>query len=248
MSLHRLPEAILLDMDDTILSAYGEPEKAWKVVAAEFDAALSGLPAAALADAVSSFGRRFWSDRDMHKHWRLNLEEARRRIVAGALAELAEAGHAVPDASLATAIADRYTSYRREQMHLFPGTVETLEHLRQAGVKLALITNGAAHTQRAKVERFELLRWFHHIQIEGEAGFGKPEERAYRHALESLDVAAASTWMIGDNLEWEVEVPQRLGMRGIWCDAYGQGLPPDSTIRPDKIIHRLPDLLNEIAA
>lgn len=238
-----LPQAILLDMDDTILSAYGEPEKAWKVVAAEFDAALLGISMEALAAAVTDFGRRFWSDRSMHKHWRLNLEEARHRIVAGALAELANQGHAVPDTAVAHSIAERYTSYRQEQMHLFPGTLETLAQLKAQGVKLALITNGAAATQRAKVQRFDLAHRFDHIQIEGEHGFGKPEEQAYRHALEILGVEASDTWMVGDNLEWEVEMPQRFGMRGIWCDAYGQGLPPDTHIRPDRIIHRLPELL-----
>jgi len=31
-----LPRAMLIDMDDTILSAYGRPEIAWNNVAAEF--------------------------------------------------------------------------------------------------------------------------------------------------------------------------------------------------------------------
>ena len=51
---------------------------------------------------------------------------------------------------------------------------------------LALVTNGAAETQRAKIERFELAHRFHHIQIEGEFGQGKPELAVYRHALERL--------------------------------------------------------------
>ena len=62
------------------------------------------------------------------------------------------------------------------------------------GVRLALITNGAAAPQRAKVVRFDLTHRFHHIQIEGEHGFGKPEERAYRHALQTLGVAPEDTW------------------------------------------------------
>ena len=81
--------------------------------------------------------------------------------------------------------------------------------LKALGVKLALVTNGAADTQRAKVERFELAHRFDHIQIEGEHGFGKPEERAYLHAMDALGVTAPDTWMIGDNLEWEVVAPQQ---------------------------------------
>jgi putative hydrolase of the HAD superfamily len=51
---------------------------------------------------------------------------------------------------------------------------ETLDRLKQVGVKLALITNRAAEPQHAKVVRFALEHHFDHIQIEGEHGFGKP--------------------------------------------------------------------------
>ncbi|WP_293454912.1 HAD hydrolase-like protein [Phenylobacterium sp.] len=48
-----------------------------------------------------------------------------------------------------------------------------------------------------------------------EHGFGKPEERAYRHALQALDADPSEVWMVGDNLEWEVAAPQRLGIYSI---------------------------------
>ncbi len=87
-------------------------------------------------------------------------------------------------------------------------------------MRLALITNGAAEPQRAKVIRFALEHRFDHIQIEGEHGFGKPEERAYTHAMAALGVGPRETWMVGDNLEWEVVAPQRLGIHAIWHDGY----------------------------
>ena len=126
---------------------------------------------------------------------------------------------------------------------MFPGAHETLDRLKELGVKLALVTNGGAEAQRAKVVRFALEHRFDHIQIEGEHGFGKPEEQAYSHALASLRVEARETWMVGDNLEWEVVAPQRLGIFAIWYDGYGVGLPPNSPIRPDRIIRTLPELL-----
>jgi putative hydrolase of the HAD superfamily len=49
--------------------------------------------------------------------------------------------------------------------------------------------------------------------------------------------------MIGDNLEWEVEAPQRLGIYAIWLDAHGQGLPSEATVKPDRIIRSLTELL-----
>jgi putative hydrolase of the HAD superfamily len=41
---------------------------------------------------------------------------------------------------------------------MFPGAHETLDRLKQPGVRLALVTNGAAEPQRAKVIRFALDR------------------------------------------------------------------------------------------
>ena len=110
-------------------------------------------------------------------------------------------------------------------MFVFPGAHDAIDELKARGVKLALVTNGAAGAQRAKVERFALSDRFDHIQIEGEHGFGKPEERAYLHAMQALGVTASDTWMIGDNLEWEVVAPQRLGIYAIWIDVHGDGLP-----------------------
>jgi hypothetical protein len=61
--------------------------------------------------------------------------------------------------------------------------------------------------------------------------------------MRALGVTASETWMIGDNLEWEVEAPQRLGIYAIWIDVHGDGLPAGSTVKPDRIIRSLTDLL-----
>jgi putative hydrolase of the HAD superfamily len=236
----RLPRAMLIDMDDTILSAYGRPEIAWNHIAAEFADEFGPLSSQRVAIAVLTSARSFWSAAEAE--WRLKLEEARRIVVRDAFTALAAGGHTLP-AELATRIADRFTRYREEEMFIFPGAHDAIDAFKALGIKLALVTNGAADTQRAKVERFELSHRFDHIQIEGEHGFGKPEERAYLHAMDALGVTAEDTWMIGDNLEWEVEVPQKLGIYAIWMDVHGDGLPPGSTVKPDRIIRSLGELL-----
>jgi putative hydrolase of the HAD superfamily len=145
---------------------------------------------------------------------------------------------------VAHALADRFSEYREEQMHLFPDAHAVIDALKRKGVLLALVTNGAADAQRAKIERFELAHRFDHIQIEGEHGFGKPEERAYLHAMQALGVEPHETWMVGDHLEWEVAAPQRLGIFAIWHDALGRGLPAGSPVKPDRIIRSLSELLD----
>jgi putative hydrolase of the HAD superfamily len=49
--------------------------------------------------------------------------------------------------------------------------------------------------------------------------------------------------MVGDNLEWEVAAPQRLGIFSIWMDGRRQGLPESTAVRPDRIINALPELM-----
>jgi putative hydrolase of the HAD superfamily len=240
----QLPKAILLDLDDTILSAFGQAEGQWQRVIAEFIEHLAPHPAEDIVAAVQAYSRYLWADQARHKHWRHRIGEARRHIVANAFAELErKAGHPVPPPQVLDALADRFNQVQEAELRMFPGSHETLDHLKQLGVKLALVTNGAAEPQRKKVVRFALEHRFDHIQIEGEHGFGKPEEQAYRHALAALGVEAKDSWMVGDNLEWEVVAPQRLGIFAIWYDGYGIGLPPDSPIRPDRIIRSLPELL-----
>ena len=240
-TMTQLPRAMLIDMDDTILSAYGRPEIAWNHVAAEFAGELGAIPSQQVAAAIVESGRRFWATAEAG--WRLRLEEARHVVVRGGFAALAAEGHAPLSLDLATRLANRFHAYREEEMFVFPGAHDAIDALKEFGVKLALVTNGAAGPQRAKVERFALTHRFDHIQIEGEHGFGKPEERAYLHAMEALGVTAPETWMIGDNLEWEVEAPQRLGIFAIWIDVHGAGLPAGSIVKPDRIIRSLTELL-----
>ena len=81
MAVTSLPRAMLIDMDDTILSAYGRPEIAWNHIAAEFADELAPLPPPAVAAAVLGFARNFWSTAE--PAWRLKLGEARRLTVQG---------------------------------------------------------------------------------------------------------------------------------------------------------------------
>ncbi len=236
---------MLIDLDDTILDAYNNPGAAWLEVTTEFAAELRGLTPEEATAAIRRSSEVFWDDPERHRMWRQRMFPARREVVRLAFeAVAADGGPAIP-AEVGVALADRFSSLREERYRPFPGAIETLEALREHGVRLALVTNGSGETQRAKLARFRLEPHFHHIQIEGEHGFGKPEERAYRHALARLGVEAAEAWMVGDNLEWEVAAPQRIGIYSVWHDHGGNGLPAGSAVRPDRIIRSLAELLEE---
>ena len=234
------PKAILFDLDDTLISAYNRPDRTWHIIAREFAADLRPLEPEAAAVAIASAAAAFWADAERHRLGRLHLLDARTAIIADGFAAL---GWTPSDTATAHRMAARYNALREAEMHLFDGALHVVDTFRAMGVRLALITNGAAMPQRAKVDRFDLAHRFDHIQIEGEHGFGKPEERAYLHALSVLDTDPKETWMVGDNLEWEVIAPQKLGIHAIWHDVTGEGIPRGSPARPDRIIRSLPELL-----
>jgi putative hydrolase of the HAD superfamily len=238
----QLPRAILFDLDDTILS-FGRRSLVIDEIAGRTPALFAPLTPKVAAQAIEARFKAFWADQERHKAWRPRLAEARRMLVAEAFEDLNKAGAAGLTREQAHDFANTFHAYRESEAKLFPGALETIDALKARGVLLALVTNGQSEAQRGKIDRFDLARRFEHIQIEGEHGFGKPEERAYTHAIRALGVEAHETWMVGDNLEWEVAAPQALGIFAVWNDHLGDGLPPGSPIRPDRIIRSIAELL-----
>ncbi len=236
-----LPAALLLDLDDTILSDSLSAETSWTRVCDVYAPTIAPWTAPDLLDAINTYRAWYWSDPERHREGRMDLTAARVHIIAEALRRLCvndERG-----ASLARDIAHDYTELREAGLEPLPGALETVDALRERGLRLALLTNGAAMAQRRKIERYDLARRFELILIEGEFGCGKPDPRVYHHALRTLAISPSEAWMIGDNLEWDVLGPQRIGIAGVWVNPAGLTLPDNATERPFRIINTLADLL-----
>jgi putative hydrolase of the HAD superfamily len=229
--------ALLVDLDDTLLDYSGGVDECW-LHACEALAGPAGIDPPGLVAAIDETRRWFWSDPARHRTERADMLRAWTRITAHALGRLGRT-----DEALAAGIAADFAERRWERMTLFPGVTAALETLRARGVPLAMVTNGDATHQRRKIDRHDLERFFDVIVVEGEMGVGKPEEVVYRYALSKLGVKPEDAWMVGDNLEWDVLAPQRLGLRGVWVDAPGQGLPKSCSVAPHRIIRAFPELL-----
>ncbi len=233
----KLPRGLLLDLDDTILDDSSMIEQCWHDACAEHADALGVIDIALAHDTIRRTSQWYWADADRHRDGRLELDAARREVVRLALAELG-----VRDTELAGKIGDAYARLRDEGIEPLPDAIETVCWLRTSGCALALLTNGAGPAQRKKIIRFGLEELFDVILVEGEVGFGKPDARVYELALSRLRVSAQDAWMVGDNLEWDVAAPQKLGLFSIWIDRKGQGPPPSTSVRPDLIVRGLSDL------
>jgi putative hydrolase of the HAD superfamily len=227
----KLPTAILLDLDDTILDDSSAIESCWR-------RACAPEPIGdALFDAIGTSSKWYWGDPDRHRTGRLELNAARREVVRLALTSLG-----IDDPACAARVGDAYSRGRDAEMVPLPDAIDTVEWLRSQRCRLAMLTNGASDAQWQKITRFGLTDLFDAILVEGEVGFGKPDERIYCLALERLGVEPSQAWMAGDNLEWDVATPQRLGIFSIWIDRHGRGLPGDARVRPDRIVRSLSEL------
>lgn len=234
------PAAILFDLDDTILSCEGgDYRKLWMQSVEEHIHLFDPLSADELFQEIRQVAREFWSDPDRHRRGRLEIQASRQQLVVTAASNLDREND-----EAAVQLADHYHERREFNVVPFEGALETLEYFHRSATKTALITNGASEIQRMKIDKYRLDQYFDVVLIEGEFGRGKPDPAVYTHVVTELDVSAQESWIVGDNLEWEVRVPQQLGFHAIWNDFLDRGLPPDHDVVPDRIVNGIRELMD----
>ena len=232
-------KGILFDLDDTIICFDSLAKGLWGEISAEFAPKLNGMDSEALFSAISKARKWFWRDAQRHYRGRHNLRETRREIVRRSFSDLGISNFAQADE-----IADVFSERRTDRLELFPGAEETLKQLCQDGIRLALITNGHGADQREKISKFDLERFFESILIEGEVGIAKPDPKIFRMALDELRLMPEDTWMVGDNLEWDIAGAQNVGIFAVWNDCRGEGLPADGPVQPNRIVSGIHELLD----
>jgi putative hydrolase of the HAD superfamily len=224
-------------MDDTIVLWEIPVQSVWEDAVNRYRKELGDLKPEELYRAIRATSDWYWSTPDRHREGRLDLPKARREIGQLAFLSLGRT-----DMDLAVKIADAYTEEREKGSSLAPGTKELLKDLRRRGIKLGLVTNGASDTQRAKIEKYNLAPYFDYILIEGEFEYGKPDERVFRHVLGKLNAEPSKTWMVGDNLEFDIAPCRPLGIYSIWVNGNSDDSKPLDGVRPDKIIHSISEI------
>lgn len=83
-------------------------------------------------------------------------------------------------------------------------------------VKVAIITNGTVHRQKAKIMSTNLHHYFETIIISDEVGVSKPDKRIFELALNMLNVQPEDTLFVGDDLERDIGGCQNANIKGIW--------------------------------
>ncbi|POR50790.1 haloacid dehalogenase type II [Bosea psychrotolerans] len=103
----------------------------------------------------------------------------------------------------------------------FPEVEGVLKHLKGAGLKLAILSNGTQAMLDSAVRHAELEGYFDAVLSVEAVGVFKPSPRVYQYALDRLDMPVGAVTFQSSN-GWDAHAASAFGMKTIWCNRYGQ--------------------------
>lgn len=123
----------------------------------------------------------------------------------------------------------------------FPGAVETVKALHEAGHSLAICTNKPAAAAHAILKKFGFAPYFP-VMIGGDTlnEIRKPDPRFLKVALEQLGAAAAGAVMVGDNVN-DLAAARGAGLKVV-LTTFGYTRIPAAELGADGLFDRFEDL------
>jgi putative hydrolase of the HAD superfamily len=104
-----------------------------------------------------------------------------------------------------------------KKVRLFPFVKETLQALKDSGVKLGLLSDFPPKT---KLEYLGLSGLWDTILCSEETGRLKPDPLPFRELARSLGVAPEEILYVGNSFSYDVLGSQRAGMKAAWMTSY----------------------------
>jgi 2-haloacid dehalogenase len=147
-------------------------------------------------------------------------------------------GEALDYAMETLCLADAGLRKRLMELYLnlspFPEVPALLDRLQGAGMRLAILSNGAPWMLQSLVDQAGLAGRFEALLSVEEVGAFKPHPKVYQLAVDRLGVPARAISFQSSN-GWDAHAASSFGMRVVWCNRTGQHrerLPgaPDRTV------------------
>ncbi len=112
------------------------------------------------------------------------------------------------------------------QVRVFEDTLPLLEHARAHGIRTVVVSNttwgSPATLWRELLDHVGLAALIDASVFCRDVGRRKPDPQVYRHALEVARAPCDECLFVGDNPVWDVEGPEREGIRAVLLDRYAE--------------------------
>jgi putative hydrolase of the HAD superfamily len=122
---------------------------------------------------------------------------------------------------------------------LFPYTHEILQHLKEKGYILHLITNGFEKTQWRKLDNSNLGQYFNEVITSEASNSVKPNKEIFEYALKVTGAGLKESIMLGDNLDADIKGAINAGMDCVFVNHLKVDL---NGVNPNYVIHHLKEL------
>ncbi|RLI77075.1 HAD family hydrolase, partial [Archaeoglobales archaeon] len=139
-----------------------------------------------------------------------------------------------------------YDDVKLSNIEPYPHVRETLEKLRNMGLKLAVVTDALNGHALSRLRKAGLLHLFDVVVSADMTGKKKPEPDSIKLALQKLGVDAKEAILVGDSVRRDIEAGKRLGMVTVYA-AYGdRNFFEDKSGEADFTLKKIQLLINVI--
>lgn len=219
---------ILLDVDNTLLDFDAAERQALTEMLARYD-----LPHDAHAcEVYHTVNRQLWDSLakgELNKNKLFRIRFSRYMQAMG-----------LPDNGKGTEMNDVYEDLLATHADVLPGAVQALVELSEVAT-LAIVSNGAAKVQQARIEAAGLDRYMDGIYISEKIGAAKPSAKLYDHVMKDLGLTNRSrVLMVGDDLLADIQGGINAGLATCWVNFTGAENRTD--IQPRHEVHSYEEL------
>lgn len=120
-------------------------------------------------------------------------------------------------------ISERYLERLGEGIFLIDGAYELCRDLNEAGVRLAILTNGIKKVQTSRIAGSELAEMFEAVIVSEDTGYQKPHPGIFDYAFDKLGLRQADksrVLIVGDSLTSDMKGGLNYGIDTCWYNPF----------------------------
>jgi HAD superfamily hydrolase (TIGR01549 family) len=136
-------------------------------------------------------------------------------------------------------ISEEFDKFFFEYYRLYPGCRETLEQIKAKNIKIGLHTHAPREPCQVKLKELKIFEFFDIFIHTQDYGYNKSQIEIYQIALDAMKTRnPGKIFHVGDDLELDVKMAQKIGMIPVLFDPY-----KDYSLRDIIVINEMPEML-----